>query len=63
MALEVVWENPNPPLRTVSELDLFHLRQGMSLCIVHSAETEVVFRIDDERVPHRLLEVKRGGGA
>jgi hypothetical protein len=45
MALEVVWRNPIPRLRTVKRIELAELDDGKSIYIVHGPDAEAVFEL------------------
>ena len=62
MALEIVWRNPNLIPRAGVDFDFEELYRGMGLCIVRTADGEVIFQIDKGRAPKRIMEVKRVGG-
>jgi hypothetical protein len=61
--LQIVWRNPGIPPWEIDELQPPEVPRGLSLCIVHRADGEVIFRIDEGQSPRRVMEVKRGGGA
>lgn len=62
MALEVVWRNPNMLPQAGIDFDFEELYRGMGLCIVRTADGEVIFQIDKGHAPKRIMEVKRAGG-
>jgi hypothetical protein len=62
MALEVVWRNPVPQPRVISDIELIALDPGCSVYIAHNADTAVVLRVDSVQAYRLLAEVRRAGG-
>lgn len=45
MALEVVWDNPIPPLRVEHKLERIELDPDTSICIARSTNSRIVFEL------------------
>jgi hypothetical protein len=63
MALEIVWRNPRLQSREEANRNIEEVYCGMSLCILRTADGEVIFQVDKGRLPRRIMEVKRAGGS
>jgi hypothetical protein len=62
MALEVVWRNPIPQPRVISDVELIAFDRGWSVYIAHSADAAIVLRVDWTQAYRRLAEVRCAGG-
>jgi len=62
MALQIVWRNPRPQFRKAGNPGIENLDCGMSLCIVRTADSEIIFQIGKDRSLRKVLEVTRVGG-
>lgn len=63
MALEIVWRNPIPQFRVISDIELVELDQDSSIFIARSADALIVLRVDQAHTYRELAEVERAGGA
>jgi hypothetical protein len=54
MALKIVWRNPKTQPRAGIDFDLEEFYRGMRLCIVRSANADVIFQIDRDQGSRRI---------